>query len=68
MAFTPSSGNGYGGGSKSDLNAYPRWKKRKDNPQATKNQKKTRSGNTIDTGPSNGTMNKLMSRLTGNGV
>jgi hypothetical protein len=57
----------YGGGKKSNLNAFPAAKKRKDNPQATKNQKRMRSGNTVDkvnTGPSN----KMMSKLFGNGV
>jgi hypothetical protein len=46
-------------GNKSDLSAFPAMKRRKDNPQATKNQKKMRAGNTIDTGPSNKFFKKL---------
>jgi len=44
---------GYSGGPKSDQNFFARAKKRKDNPKATPNQKKTRAGNTVDAGPSN---------------
>jgi hypothetical protein len=43
----------FSGGPKDNQDYYPRSKKRKDNPKATPNQKKMKSGNTIDSGPSN---------------